>query len=174
MGELTKRAGRVFGAGILVLAVTGIAMMAGTGIANAQPAGLSPACQKIITTLSSFNSSLATSPSTLDNEAATVASALTQAASTGSPALKSTVKAFVTDLEAGAAANNLNIPKLTADAEALTASCAPSGAPATGGGSAAGLQNPALFGVGGAVVLAGVVVLGLALRNRLSTGVSHG
>ncbi len=173
MGKLMKKAGHVLGAGVLVLAGAGVLLLAGAGIASARPASTS-ACQQINTTLSSLNATLAAAPSTLKNEVATVSSQLTQAASTGSSAVKSAVSTFVADLKAGAAAGNLNVTKLTADAGAITAACAPSGAPATGGGSALGVQDPALFGVGGAVVLAGLVILGLAWRNRPRTGASQG
>ncbi len=173
MGKLMKKAGQVLGAGVLVLAGAGVLLLAGAGIANARPVSTS-ACQQINTTLSSLNASLAASPTTLKNEVATISSQLTQAASTGSSAVKSAVSTFVTDLQAGAAAGNLDVAKLTADAGAITAACAPSGAPATGGGSTLGVQDPALFGVGGAVVLAGLVVLGLASRNRPRTNAGQG
>ena len=73
----------------------------------------------------------------------------------------------------------MNDPKYTADSDAIDAACAvqataPSGAPATGGGSAAGVEDPGLFGVGGAAVLAGLVVLGLARRNGSRTGAGQG
>jgi hypothetical protein len=171
MRRLMERAGHALGAGFLVLTGAGVLLLAGAGIASAQPA---TACQMINTTLSSLDTMLATAPSSLKNEVNTISSRLTAAASTGSPAVKSAVSTFVTDLKAGAAAGNLNLPKLTADGSAITAACAPSGAPATGGGSATGLQDPALFGLGGAVVLAGIVVLGLARRNRPLTGADHG
>ena len=112
--------------------------------------------------------------STPKQEVAIVATQLTQAASTAPPAVKSAVSTFVADLRAGAAAGNFDTAKTNADINAITAACAaaqtapPSGAPATGGGSAAGVQDPALFGVGGAAVLAGLGVLGLARRNRLT------
>ena len=169
-----KRAGRALGTGVLVLAGAVVLMLAGTGIAHAQPATTS-VCKKINATLTSLNATFKAHPTTLKNATATIASQLTQAASTGSPEVKSAVRAFVTDLEAGAASNDLNLAKLNADADLLaTTACAPSGAPATGGGSAAGIQDPGLFGVGGAAVLAGIVALCLILRHRPRTGVGHG
>jgi hypothetical protein len=174
MGKLMKRAGRALGTGVLVLAGAMVLMLAGTGIAHAQPASTS-VCKKINATLASLNATFKAYSTTPKKSAATIASQLTQAASTGSPAVKSAVSTFDTDLEAGVAAGHLDLAKLNADADVIAiASCAPSGAPATGGGSAAGSQDPALFGVGGAAVLAGIVVLCLALRSRPRTGVGHG
>lgn len=169
-----KRAGRALGTGVLVLAGAVGLMLAGPGIAHAQPASTS-VCKKINATLANLNATFKAHPTTPKKAAATIASQLTQAASTGSPALKSAVSTFDTDLEAGTAANDLNLAKLNADDVVLaTAACTPTGAPATGGGSGSGLQDPALFGVGEAAVLVGIVVLGLALRSRLRTGVGHG
>jgi hypothetical protein len=181
-GDLVKRAGRVLGAGVVVLAAAGVLLLAGSGIANAQPAS-STACQKIQATLASALTTLSTDStgSEAKKVIANLDSQLTQAASTGSSTVKSAVSTFVTDLNAGAAASNLDVAKMTADGNAIVAACAatsvpatgggraPSGAPATGGGSAAAIQDPGLFGVGGAAVLAGLVILGLALRNRLRT-----
>ncbi len=170
MGKLMRTAGRVLGTGVLVLAGTGVLVLAGTGIASARPASTS-ACQKIISTLKSLVAINPSASSNLKRDAPIVASQLTQAASTGSPALKSAVSTYVADWKAGAAAGRLDLPKLSADGNAIAAACAaqatsPSGAPATGGGSAAGVQDPALFGLGGAAVLAGIGALGRARRNR--------
>jgi hypothetical protein len=177
MGNFGKRAGHTLATGVLVLTGAGFLMLAGTGTANARPVSTTT-CRNITTTLQSLNSRLSTTHSTLKASAALISRELTQAASTGSPQVKSAVHTFVTDLVAGADADDLDSAKLNADANAIVAACAtantPDGAPATGGGSSAGLQDPALFGLGGAAVLAGVVVLGLALRNRLRTRVSHG
>jgi hypothetical protein len=177
MGKLTRTAGHMLGAGALMLAAAGVLVMAGAGVASARPA-LTGACQQIFTTVTSLTATLAKDPSTLKNEVATVAPQLTQAATTGSSAVKSAVGAFVADLQASAAAGHLNLSKLNADADAIVAACsqttAPSGAPATGGGSTAGLQDPALFGLGGAIVLAGIGVLGLARRNRPRASPGHG
>ena len=178
MGKLMQTAGRVLGAGVLVLAGTGILVLAGTGIATARPTSTG-ACQKINATLSSLVATMNAHPTSLKNEVATIASQLTQTASTDSPAIKNAVSTFVADLETGAASGTLNDPKLTADGDAIEAACAaqataPGGAPATGGGSAVGVQDPGLFGVGGAAVLAGLVVLGLARRNGSRTGAGQG
>jgi hypothetical protein len=178
MGKLMRTTGRVLGAVVLVLAGAGILVLAGTGIAAAQPVSTA-ACQDINATLASLDSAFSANPTSLKSAVATIASKLTQAASTGSPAVKNAVSTFVADLEAAAASGQLNEPKLTADGDAIVALCpaqatAPSGAPATGGGSAAGVQDPGLFGVGGAIVLAGLVVLGLARRNGSRAGAGHG
>jgi hypothetical protein len=151
-----------------------VLVLAGAGIAHAQPAGTS-VCKKLNATLASLNATLKAHPTTPKNAADIIASQLTQAASTGSPAVKSAVRTFIADLEAGAAANDLNLAKLNADAVVIAnAACTPSGAPATGGGSAVGIRDPGLLGVGGAAVLAGILVLCLTLRNRPRTGVGHG
>jgi hypothetical protein len=173
-----RTTGRVLGAGVLVLAGAGILVLTGTGIANAQPASTG-ACQKINVTFSSLLANMKADPISLKSEVATIAYQLTQAASTGSPAVKDAVSTFVADLEAGTASGTLNDPKYTADSDAIDVACAaqaaaPVGAPATGGGSAAGVQDPGLFGVGGAAVLAGLVVLGLVRRNGSRTGAGQG
>jgi hypothetical protein len=161
--------------GVLVLAGAGTLMLAGTGTASARPA-TSTACENVVKAFQSIDSTLETKHGTLKADVALISSKLTKAASTGSPALKTDVQTLITDLEAGAAdPSGFDSAKLTADDDAIVAACAasntPVGAPATGGGSTAGLQDPALFGLGGAAVLAGVVVLGLAVRNRVRTRV---
>ena len=169
-----KRAGRALGTWAVVLAGASLLMLAGAGTAHAQPAGTSE-CKKMNATLASLNATLKAHPTTPAAAADAIAGQMTQAASTGSPALKSAVSTFIADLKAGAAANDLNLAKLNADAAVVaTAACTPTGAPATGGGSAAGLWDPGLLDAGGAAVLAGVVVLGLALRGRPRAGVGHG
>jgi hypothetical protein len=171
MGKLTRSAGRVLGAGVLALAGAGVLVLAGAGTANARPASTSTsadACDNIFSTFDSLNAMLTKHPGAW-GPVATAATEFTQDASTGSPAVKSTVSTLVTDLRADVAARRvLDRPKLLADGNAIVAACSaqPSGAPATGGGSTAGLQDPALFGAGGAAVLAGLGVLGLARRNR--------
>jgi len=170
MPKLMRTAGRVLGAGILVLAAAGVLLLAETGIANARPASTS-ACNTLYSTLRGIDALHPGYASNLKKDAPLVASRMTQAVSTGSPALKSAVSTYVADWEAGAAAGHLDKAKLRADGYAIVAACAapaatPSGAPATGGGSSAGVRDPALFGVGGAAVLAGIGALGLARRNR--------
>ena len=177
MGKLTKRPGRMLATGVLALAGTGILMLAGAGIlvlagtAQAQPASTS-VCKNLTAAFASINAYVKAHPGiTPTAEANLVASQLTPAASTGSPAVKAAVRAYINDVKADAAANNVDLAKLNADAGVVaTTACTPSGAPATGGGSAAGLQDPAWFGLGGAVVLAGLVVLALALRSRPRAG----
>jgi hypothetical protein len=126
--------------------------------------------------LSSIRSTLpsaAANPSALKSKITTFASQLEREASSGSPALKSAVGTFISDLQA-AGSGSINVPKLTSAANAIGAVCAaqsaPGGAPGTGGGSAAGVADPALLGAGGAVVLAGVGVLGLGSWRRRGSG----
>jgi hypothetical protein len=162
--------------GLLVLA--GVLVLAGAGVANARPAS-SSACDKLTAALKSLTALHPGYTRNLKKDAHLVASRLTQAVATGSPALKSAVSTYVADWEAGAAAGHLDTAKISADDGAIVAACAaqsvpPSGAPATGGGSAAGVQDPALFGVGGAAVLAGLGVLGRARRNRPRGRPGHG
>ena len=185
MGKLTRSAGRVLGAGVLVLAGAGVLALAEAGIANARPASTSTsACDKIFATFDSLNAMFTKHPGSW-GPVATAATEFTQDASTASPGVKSAVSTFVTDLRADVAARHVNgRPKLVADGDAIVAACAaqpsgaraaqPSGAPATGGGSTAGVQDAALFGVGGAIVLAGIGVLGLARRNRPRGSPGHG
>ena len=91
------------------------------------------------------------------------------AASSGPAALKSAVGTFVHDLESPGS-SGYNVSKLTSDANAIGAACAsqsaPGGAPGTGGGSTSSAADPALYGVGGAVVLAGIGALGIGSRRR--------
>jgi hypothetical protein len=180
MGKLTRSAGRMLGAGIVVLAGAGIVVLAGAGVANARPASTSTsACDKITATFISLNVMTTKHPHTW-GPVATAAAEFTQDASTGSPAVKSAVSTLVADLRADVASRHvLNRLKILADTTAIDVACAaqataPSGAPATGGGSMAGAQDAALFGVGGTAVLAGLGVLGLARRNRPPTGEGRG
>ncbi len=178
MGKLMRSAGRMLGAGVLVLAGAGILVLAGAGSANARPTSTN-ACDQIFATFDSFNATLTKHPGSW-GPVATAATEFTQDASTSSPAVKSAVSTFVADLRADVAARRvLSRPKLVADGDAIVAVCStqaaqPSGAPATGGGSTAVVQDPALFGVGGATVLAGLGVLGLARRNRPRRSPGHG
>jgi hypothetical protein len=179
MGKLTRSAGRLLGAGALMLAGVGVLVLSGAGIANAQPASTSTtACDKIFATFTSVDTLLSKHPGTLKSDVAIATTEFTQAASTASPAVKGDVDTFLSDLQADAASGHINRPKLVADGDAIIAACAaaPSGAPATGGGSTAGVQDPVLFGVGGTGVLAGlgVVGLGLARRNRPQRSPGHG
>jgi hypothetical protein len=173
VGKLMERAGLVLEAAVLVLTGAGVLVLTGAGVAHAQSASTS-ACQKIYSTEASFDTTLSTvshpSHATLVKLVGTFGSQLTQAASTDSPAVKSAIATEVTDLEAGVAAGNLDVAKMTAESNAVIAACTPKGDPATGGGSTAGIQDPAMFGLGGVAVLASVVVLCLAWRNRLRAG----
>jgi len=86
MGKLTRSAGRMLGAGIVVLAGAGIVVLAGAGIANARPASTS-ACDKIFATFDSLNVMQTKHPHSWGPVIAAVAE-FTQDASTGSPAVK--------------------------------------------------------------------------------------
>jgi hypothetical protein len=168
MGKLTQSACRVLGTGVLVLAGSWVLLLSGAGIAHAQPARVSAsadACNNIFTVFDQFNAMPSTS---LKNTVAFFTTGLTKAESGTSPAVMSTVAAMLADLRADEAAGKVNRPKLVTDGDAIIAACAatPNGAPATGGGSTTGVQYPVLFGVGGAVLLAGIGVVSLALRNR--------
>jgi hypothetical protein len=152
-----------------MLAGSWVLLLSGAGIANAQPARVSAdadACDNIFTVFDQFNAMPSTT--SLKNTVAFFTTGLTKAESGTSPAVMSTVAAMLADLRADEAAGKVNRPKLVADGDAIIAACAatPNGAPATGGGSTAGVQYPALFGVGGAVLLAGTGVVILVLRNR--------
>jgi hypothetical protein len=167
MRKFTGSAGRVLGAGILVLAGTAVLMLGGGGVASARPVSANTnACNKIF----AIFAELAKSSGSLKSEVATAAAQFTQAAAGASPTIRGGVALLVADLRADAASGHVNRPQLVADGDAINAACAaaPKGAPATGGGSTAGVQDPALFGLGGAIVLAGagVLFLGLARRNR--------
>jgi hypothetical protein len=166
MGKLTQSACRVLGTGVLVLAGAWFLLLSGAGIAHAQPADANTtACNNIFAAFDRFDAMPSTS---VKNEAAIATTMFTQAEAGASPAVMSTVAAFLADLNADAATGKVNRPQLVTAGDAIVSACAaePAGAPATGGGSTAGVQYPALFGVGGAVLLAGIGVAGLALRSR--------
>lgn len=165
MGKLLIRA-----AGWIL--VSGVLTLTAAGGASAMAAGGS-ACQQVQSTLSSIQATLpsaASNPSALKTKIGAFASKLEREASSGSPALKGAVGTFITDLRA-VASGNANVAKLKADANAIGAACQaqgapPSGAPGTGGGSTAGLADPALFAAGGAAVLIGLGTLGFARRSQ--------
>lgn len=166
MGKTLMRAAiLILGSGVLALTA------AGGASALAAPGG--SACQQVQSTLSSIQATLpsaASNPSALKTKIGAFASKLQREASSGSPGVQSAVGTFITDLRA-VASGKVNVAKLKADANAIGAACQsqgapPSGAPGTGGGSTAGLQDPALFAVGGAAVLIGLGALGLARRNQ--------
>jgi hypothetical protein len=175
MGKLTQSACRVLGTGVLVLAGAWFLLLSGAGIASAQPASASAsACDNIFTVFTQYNAM--TSTPSLKNTVAFFTAGFTKAEVGASPAVMSTVAAMLADLRADEATGKINRPKLVADGDAINAACAaePAGAPATGGGSTAGVHYPALFGVGGAVLLAGIGVVILALRNRPRHSPSRG
>jgi hypothetical protein len=177
-----RRAGRTLTAGFLVLTGTGFLMLSGAGIAHAQPAATPAACSELLAALKSYNATLSANEAKFKTDHAAFQAAVdnygsevTRIVSTGSPALQSAAKTYVTDLESEVAANDINTARLTADSDRMSVlACTPSGAPATGGGSSATLQDPALFGAGGAAALAGLIVVGLTLRSRSRTSVDHG
>lgn len=157
-----------------------VLILAGAGVATAEPAGAAgggSACQQVESTLSAIQSSLpsaASNPSALKSKIGTYAAQLNKEASGGSAGLKSAVGTFISELQA-AGSGSVNVQKLTSDANAIGAACAaqsaPRGAPGTGGGSTAvgGTGDNAVgitAGVGGAVILTGIGVLGLGSRRR--------
>jgi hypothetical protein len=158
------------GAGALVLA--------GGGVASAQSGNMSPSCQKLTATLSTLQSQLtaaASNPSKLKSAVSKVAAEMQAESASASPAVKAAVGTFLAQLQQ-AASGQVNIPALTTDAGNITKACTtssvsavPTGAPATGGGSTAGLQDAGLFGVGGAALLGGAGALALAWRRRGQT-----
>lgn len=175
--------GRTLTAGILVLTGTGFLMLSGAGIAWAQPVAVPAICTELGAAESSFTATLeahgatyyATHDSALVTAVDNYGSQVLKITAQGSPALQTAAKTFVTYDETATAARDVNSARLNADSDRLTIlACTPNGAPATGGGSSAGLQDPALFGAGGATALAGFVVAGLALRHRSRTSVEHG
>jgi hypothetical protein len=157
-------------------------MLPGAGIARAQPAAAPAACTELLAALKSFNSTVSANVTKFGTDHAAYMTAVdnygnevTRITSTGSPTLQSDAKTYVTDLESEAAANDINAARLGTDSDRMDVlACTPSGAPGTGGGSSAGLQDPALFGAGGAAALAGLIVVGLTLRNRSRTIVDRG
>lgn len=157
-----------------------VLILTGAGMATAQAAsaaGSGSACQQVESTLSAIQSSLpaaAANPNALKSKIGTYAAQLNQEASGGSAGLKSAVGTFISELQA-AGSGTVNVQKLTSAANAIGTACAsqsaPGGAPGTGGGSTAvgGTGDNAVgitAGVGGAVVLAGIGVLGLGSRRR--------
>jgi hypothetical protein len=169
-----RRTGRTLTAGFLVLTGTGALMLSGTGIAQAKPAALPATCTGLLAASKNFSATLKTNEKKfLADSAAYIAavdnygSQVLKIASKGSPALQAAAKTYVTDYEAEVVANSIKASRLQADDGRMAVlACTPKGAPATGGGSSAGLQASALVGTGGAATLAGVVVIGLSLRRR--------
>ena len=175
--------GRALTAGILVLTGAGFLMLSGTGIARAQPVATSTVCTELGAAEKSFTATLTahgakyyvTHHSALVAAVDDYGSQVLKVTAQGSPALQSAAKTYVTYNETATAARDVNAARLNADFDRVVVlACTPNGAPATGGGSSAGLQDPALLGAGGAAALAGFVVVGLALRRRSRTSVEHG
>jgi hypothetical protein len=177
-----KRTGSTLTAGLLVLTGAGLLMLSVAGIAHAQPAAAPVTCTELLAASKSFNATLSANVAKYrTHHTAYVAAVrkygneITKITSTGSPALRSAVKTLVTDLESEAAANEVNTARIIADSDRVDIlACRPNGAPATGSGSSATPADRALIGAGGAVALAGLIVVGLALRNRSRTSVDHG
>jgi hypothetical protein len=86
--------------------------------------------------------------------------------------VKSAVAGFVTELEA-VSHGQIDVAKLTADADAIGTACSaavarssPVGAAATGSGSTAGLQDAGLVYGGAAAIVAGAGMAGFGWRRR--------
>ena len=141
------------------------------------PAGAqtTSACSQIEATLSSIQKQLPqASSSSLASKLGGFATQLESEAAGASPSVKSAVGAFVGDLKA-AASGNINVAKLSADANAIGSACtssaavpAPSGAPQTGAGTTAGFQDAGLLygGASAMVVGGGLVAFGWRRRRR--------
>jgi hypothetical protein len=179
-----RRTGRTLTAGFLVLTGTGFLTLSGAGIAHAQPAAAHTpvACTELLAATKSYSATLQANEAKFKANHTAFMTAVDnygnqvlKIASQGSSALQSDAKTYVTDLEGETAANDINTARIGADSDRLdVAACTPSGAPATGSASSATLQDPALFGAGGAAALAGLIVVGLTLRRRSRTSVDHG
>jgi hypothetical protein len=179
-----RRTGRTLTAGFLVLTGTGFLLLSGTGIAHAEPAGApAPAtCSKLLATTTNWTATLKANEKKFTTDHAAYVAAVdnygnevTEDVSQGSPALRAAAKTFVTDLETEIAAEDFDAARINADSNRLNVlACTPAGAPATGGGSSAAVQDPGLFVVGGAAALGGFVVVGRALRSRPRTSVARG
>jgi hypothetical protein len=178
-----KKLMRTVGVAILVLAGAGGLLLAGAGAAAAQPAGAS-ACQQFFATLreiaAAAKNGAGNAGTSFQSQIDTQAAEMEQSVSSGSPAVKAAVTRYANELKATAAVfGNFSSAKLKADGNAIIVACAAQataarGAPATGGGSTAAVQDPALFGLGAAAVLAGIGILGLTRRNRPRNSPGHG
>ena len=178
-----RSTGRTLTAGFLVLTGTGLLMLSGASIAHAQPvAAPAPAtCKELGAAQNSYTAGLKANVKKFeaDNKAyvtfvTNYGNEVIRIASQGSPALQSAAKTYATDLETEIANSDFNATRINADSDRLIVlGCTPKGAPATGGGSSAALQDPALFGAGGAAALAGLIVVGLTLRGRSRASADH-
>jgi hypothetical protein len=179
-----KRTGRTLTAGFLVLTGTGFLTLSAAGIAHAEPAHAKApaACTELIAAGKAYSATLEANKAKFEADHAAYIVAvdkfgneIEKITSTGSPALRRAAKTYVTDLETETADNTINPARLSADSDRMSVlACTPSGAPRTGGGSTAAAQDPALFGAGGAVVLAGLIVVGLTVRGRSRTSADQG
>lgn len=184
---------RTIGRSLLVAVIAGVAVpLLSSMVAPAADASASSACAQINSTLSSLQTTLgaaASNPKKLASEAASVSEQLTAlAAASGSASVTSSVSVFTNELKA-AASGNVDIAKLTADANAIGGACAaataasggpssasapaasggavvPSGAPATGAGGTSGFADEGLLAAGAAVVLAGLATVFGSRRRR--------
>jgi hypothetical protein len=155
--------------------------LSGAGPAHAQPLKASAACTQLTATTKAFNATFQKNQAKFKADHAAYLAAVDnygnqvlKVASEGSPAARSAAKTYITELEAEVAANDFNQAKISAESGRLAfALCTPKGAPATGGGSSAGLQDPVLFGAGGSLALAGLVVVGLVARRRPRPSAGH-
>jgi hypothetical protein len=175
-----RRTGREITVGFLALAVTGYLMLAGGGTARAEPAALPAACNAMLAAGKSYIAGLTADEQKYPAHSTAVQNAVKATVQTyeneilkitahGSPALKNDVQVFFADLD-GVITGQVNGPKFDADGERMTlAVCTPSGAPRTGGGSSAGVQDPAVLAGAGAAALAGLAVIVLAVRGRSRT-----
>jgi hypothetical protein len=177
-----RKTSRTLTAGFVVLTGTGALMLSGAGIAQAAPAAVPVTCTGLLAASTRFDATLHANAKKFNTDHAALVAAVDnygnqvlKITSQGSPALQSAAKTYVTDYETETAAFDLNAARITADSNRMSVlACTPRGAPRTGGGSSAGLRDPGLFGAGGAAVLAGLVVVGLTLRNRSRTGADQG
>jgi hypothetical protein len=165
-----------------------LASLAGVVVAGAltllvgTPAGAqsSSACSQIESTLTSIQKELPqASSSALASKIGGFAAQLETEAASAPASVKTAVGAFVADLKA-AASGKVNVAKLTADANAIGSACtasaaatAPTGAPQTGAGSTAGLQDAPLLYGGAALVAAGGVLAGFGVRRRRRARTSY-
>jgi hypothetical protein len=152
------------------LVFIGAAPLVAASTASAQA---SSPCSQIESTLTSIQKELPQAASSgLAGKIAGFVAQLETEAATAPANVKSAVGAFVTELKA-VAAGKVNVPLLTADANAIGKACttsaaavAPKGAPATGAGTTAGFQDLWLVFVGAGAVLAGGALIVLGLRRR--------
>lgn len=133
----------------------------------------SSACSQIEATLTSIQTELPhASSAALASKLGSFAAQLETEAASATPSVKAAVGAFVGDLKA-AASGKINVPKLTADANAIGSACTtsaavpvPSSAPQTGAGTTAGFQHVDLLYGGASAMALGGAVFGFGWRRR--------